>query len=116
VLFAVLFPETYELVVLNGVDVFVGELFRGDISHPSTFFVAHDILSACVQQMSLAQSDASVEKERVVRFARALSNGQRRGVGEIIVIADDKRVESVLWIEPVIAATDDGFLPFLDCV
>src|SRR5439155_26280425 len=69
-----------------------------------------------VQQMSLAQSDASVEKERVVRFARALSNGQRRGVGEIIVIADDKRVESVLWIEPVIAATDDGFLPFLDCV
>src|SRR6059036_2767532 len=28
----------------------------------------------------------------------------------------DKRVESVLWIEPVIAATDDGFLPIFDCV
>ena len=101
---------------MNGVDVFVGELFRGDISHPRAFFVAHDILSDGVQQMSLAQSDTPVEKEWVVGFAGGLGDGQRRGVGETVVVADDKCVEGVFWIEPVVAATGDGFLPFLDCV
>ena len=56
--------------------------------------------SKCV----LPRPDAAVKKERVVRFAGRLRDGQRGGVGEIVVVADDERFESVLGIEMQIRA------------
>jgi len=57
------------------------------------------MLANGVQQMRLAETNAAVKEERVVRFAGRLRYGESGGVGEIIVITDDKGVEGVLRVE-----------------
>src|SRR5258706_3929397 len=49
--------------------------------------------------MRLAQTDASVEEERVIGLSRRLGDRQGSGMSKSVVVADQKRVESVLWIE-----------------
>ena len=60
--------------------------------------------------MRLAQTDPAVEKQRVVGFAGRLRHGQRGGVGEVVVVADDERVERVLGIETQLVV-DRGCVP-----
>ncbi len=100
---AVFFAEPDQLVVLDGVNVFVGEFFRGNIRHPRALPVAGHMLADGVQQMGLAQTDAAIKKKRIVGFARRLRDRQRGGMGEIVVVADDERVERVFGIETQIA-------------
>ena len=110
----VFFAETDELVVLNGVNVFVGEFFRRKVSDARPFFVSHDILPDGLQQMRLAQPHAAVEKQRVVRFPRCLCDRQRRSVRKTVVVADNEGVECVSRIESVVAASGDRLLGYLN--
>jgi hypothetical protein len=106
----VFFAELGELVVLNPVNVFVRELFRRQISDARTFFIRSNVLADCVEQMRLAKPDAAVKKKRIVRFSRRLCDSERSGVGEIIVVADDKCLERVFWIEGIVAAGCSAFV------
>ena len=106
----VFLAEPGELVVLDAVNVFVGEFFGRDIGDARAFLVAGDVLADGVQQMGLAQADAAVKEKRVVGFAGRLGDGQRGGVGEIVVVADDKRVERVLGIEMQFAVAGRAFV------
>ncbi len=59
---AVFFAEAHELVVLNAVDVFVGEFFRRNIRHARALPAARDVLPDGVKQMRLAQADAAIQE------------------------------------------------------
>ena len=95
----VFLAESGELVVLDAVNVFVGELLGGDVGDARALLVADDMLADGVQQMRLAQADAAVKEKRIVGFAGRLRHRQRGGVGKIVVVADHERVEGVLGIE-----------------
>ena len=62
-----------------------------------------------MQQVGLAQPHTAVEKKRIIRFARRLRDGQGGGVREIIIVANDERVELVLRIEIQILTRRDPF-------
>ena len=95
----VFLAEAGELVVLDAVDILVGKLLRRKECDARTLLVHHDMLSNRVQQMGLAQTDPTVEEQRVVRLARGLRHRQRRRVGKVIVVADHEGVECVLWVK-----------------
>ena len=95
----VFLAETGKLVVLDAVDVFVGELLGRNKRYARALLVYHDVLSDGVQQMGLAQTDSTVKEKRVVRLAGRLGHRQRRSVCKVVVVADHERVERVLWIE-----------------
>jgi len=44
-------------------------------------------------------ADAAVKKKRVVGFARRLRDGERGGVGEVVVVADDERIKVFLGLK-----------------
>src|SRR5689334_1691230 len=50
---AIFSPETNELIILNGVDVFVREFFGRKVSDLRSFFVIYHILPNRVQQVGL---------------------------------------------------------------
>ena len=52
------------------------------------------------RQMSLAQADATVNKERVVFLARPLSDCPRGSVGELVARPDDELGKGKLGIQP----------------
>ena len=107
---AVFLAELDELVVLDSVNVFVGELFGGEIGDARALFVADDVLADGVEQMRLAQADAAVKEERIVGFAGRLGDGQRGGIGKIVVVADDERFKGVFGIEMQFAAAGRAFV------
>jgi hypothetical protein len=49
--------------------------------------------------MRLAQADAAVDEQRVVRFARLLGDGDRGRVGQAVAGAGDEILEGVIGIE-----------------
>ena len=107
---AVFLAELGELVVLDPVNVFVGELFGREISDARAFFVARHVLADGMEQMRLAQADPAVKEKRIVGFAGRLGHRQRGGVGEIVVVADDKSFKRILGIEMDFAAARRAFV------
>jgi hypothetical protein len=69
------------------------------ISDARAFPVAVNVLADGMKQMRLAQADAAVKEERVIGFAGCLGDGERGGVGKVIVIANNKGFERVLGIK-----------------
>ena len=61
-----------------------------------------------VKQMGFPKAYAAVKEQRIVRFARSLSDRQGRGIGEVVVVPDDKRVESVFRIETKFRSCDSA--------
>src|SRR5665213_3456651 len=57
------------------------------------------MLADGVEQMSLAQSDAAIEKKRVIGTSRRLRHSGRSGVRMIVVFADDEALEGVFRVE-----------------
>ncbi len=96
---AVFFAEADELVVLDAVNVFVGEFLGGDVGNARAFLVPDDMLADGVEQMRLAQTNAAVKEKRIIGFAGRLGDGQGGGVGEIVVVADNERFKRVFGIE-----------------
>src|SRR5262245_52352739 len=68
-----LLPEACQLIVLNGVDQFVGEFRGGHVSNARGFFMAEDVLTNGMKQMGFSQTHAAVKEERVVGLAGVLS-------------------------------------------
>ena len=96
---AVALPEPDELIVLNGIDEFIGEFFRRKVGDARSFLMRDNVLPDGVKQVRFAQPGAAVKEKRVVGFAWRLRHGHGGGVGEVIVAAHDKGVEDVFGIE-----------------
>ena len=84
---------------MNGIDEFIGELLRGNVSHARSFFMAHHVLPDGMQQMGFAKAYASIEKERVVGLAWRLGHGQGCSMRKCVVVADNEGVECVLGVK-----------------
>ena len=91
--------EADQLIVLNGVNVFVGEFFGGKISDARAFFGAGNVLANGVEQMRFAQAHSAIKKERIVGFAGRLRDRHGGGMGVVVVFTHDKGFEGVLGIE-----------------
>ena len=52
-----------------------------------------------MHQVCFAKSDSSVDKERIVHFSRRFGHCERGSMGKIVVAADHKSIEGVLWIQ-----------------
>ena len=111
---AIFFAKTDQLIVLDPVDVFVGKFFGGNVRDLRRLLVARDMLADGMEQMRFTQTDSAVKKQRIVGFARRLRDRQRRGVCEVVIIADDESFESVLWIKKYLRAGANSFSGRLD--
>jgi hypothetical protein len=74
---AVLVAEAGHLVVADGVDHLVGELFAGDVADGGVGLAALDEVADGLHEVGLAHADAAVEEERVVGLGGALGDGLR---------------------------------------
>lgn len=93
------FPEFGQLVVLDAVDVLVGELLTGNVSHPSSPLMLGHKMADGMEQVRLAQSDAAIQEERVVGLAWLLRHSQGGGAGEIVIAANHEGIKGVVGIE-----------------
>ena len=91
--------EAHHLVVLDGVDHLVGELFGGEIDDGAVGLAQLDLMADGLHEVGFAHAHAAVEEQRVVRLAGSGGYGQGRGVGELVSAADDEAVEGVTGIE-----------------
>src|SRR5436190_24296356 len=76
---AILFAKPNQLIVLDGIDVFVRKLFRRNVGDSCAFLVSGDVLTDGVKQVSFAKSDTAVKKQGVVRLAGRLRDSERGG-------------------------------------
>ena len=96
----VFLAEAGKLVVLDALDVFVRKPLGGEVGDPRALLVGDHVLADRVEQMGLAQPDTAVKEQRVVGFPGSLGDRLGGGTGEIVVVADDERLERVLRVEP----------------
>ncbi len=86
------------MVVLDAINIFVGEFFGGNVSHAGALGLVGNVLADGVKQVRFSQTDAPVEEQRVVGLARRLRHRQRGGISEVVVVADDERIKSVFRV------------------
>src|SRR5437899_3624679 len=96
---AITFPEFYQITVLYRVDDLVDEQLTRDVKHLHVFPFRPDELADGLHQMGLAQTDAAVNKQRIVRARRRLRDGKTGCVRDFVVRADDERFKRVPRIE-----------------
>ena len=87
------FAKIDDPVVADGVDHLVHESLGRDVSERPVSIVPEDVLTDRMHQMRLAQSDATVDEQRVVRAGRCFGDRPAGRVGELIRRSDDERVE-----------------------
>ena len=85
---AVALTEFHQGIVLNSVDKFVDEQLARQIHHLRRFLFHPDILADGLHQVRLAQTNAAINKERIVSTRGRLGHRQTRGVRDLIVRAD----------------------------
>ena len=69
-----------------------------------------NIVSNRVHEMRLAQTDAAVNKQRIVSLGRLFGYGQRSGMGKAVAGADDKGIKRILRIQHARVSTLHGLL------
>ncbi len=94
--------------MLDGADVIVGELLRGDVEHLEMLLVLLDKVANRLHEVGLAQSDAAMQEKGIVGPGRGLRDGQRGSMGEPVVLADDERGKSVPGIEAALGIGNGG--------
>src|SRR5262245_30349751 len=92
---AILGAKLRRSIVADGVDELVGEALRREVEQAKRGIKAGDLVADGVKQVSLAETDTAVNEERVVGSRRQLGNRMARGLGELVRIPDDKRIERV---------------------
>src|SRR5215831_6469475 len=79
-----------QIIVLNGVDELVDKQLTGKIHHLRILFLSANVLADCLHEVGLAQTNAAIDKERVVSPCRRLGNGKTGRVCNLIVRTDDE--------------------------
>ena len=55
-------------------------------------------MSDGMHKMCFSKPYASIDKKRIVHGARRFCDGKRSGVCKVVIAANDKSIESILWI------------------
>src|ERR1700757_501002 len=97
---AITLPEFDKITVLDRVDELVDEQLTRDVDQLHVFPFRPDDLADGLHQMGLAQTDAAVNEERIVRARRRLRDSETGCMRDFVVRADDERFECVSRIEP----------------
>ncbi len=100
---AVFLAESGYLVVLDAVNIFVGEFLRSNENDARALFVTGDELADGMEQMSLAQSDTAVKEEGIIRFAGAMP-GSTGGCEATLNLTCNWRPEAAVtasWSSPM---------------
>src|SRR5947207_13757009 len=84
---AITLAEFYQITVLDGVDELVDEQLTGNVDHPHVFSFRPDELADGLHEMSLAQTDAAVDEERIVRTRRRLRDSETGCVRDFVIRA-----------------------------
>ena len=87
------------LLAHDGVDELVGQMLGGGQKHVGHGVFVLDEVADGVHQMGLAQSRVAVDEQRVVHVAGLLGHRQRRGVGQIVGLADDEVLKLIFRVE-----------------
>jgi hypothetical protein len=98
---AILGAKLSRAVVPDGIDELVGEAFRREVEQAKRGVEAGDLVTDGVEKMRLAETDTAVDEQRVVGSGRQLGNRVARGLGELVRIPDDERIERVARERPV---------------
>src|SRR6476469_9290591 len=96
---AITLPEFDQITVLDRVDELVDEQLTREVDHLHVFPFRPDELADGLHQMGLAQTDAAVNEQRIVRSRGRLRDGETGCVRDFIIRADDERVKGVPRIE-----------------
>src|SRR6476646_7375222 len=96
---AITLPEFDEITVLDRVDELVDEQLARDVDHLHVFLFRPDELADGLHEMGLAQTDAPVNKEGIIRTRRRLRDSETGCVRDFVIRADDERFERVPRIE-----------------
>jgi len=91
--------ETFDRIVTKRVDEIIREHFDGDEAYRKLGSVAAHVVTDGLQKMSLAEANASVDEERVIRCAGRFGRRKGSGMGEAVGRAYDKTLKRVLAIE-----------------
>ena len=91
--------EHHRLLLPDRLNELVHEPFGGEVEDPPPRLAAADAPRDRVQQVGLAEPDAAVEVERVEREAIHARDLLRRGVGELVRLADHEFAECEAAIE-----------------
>src|ERR1043166_862263 len=96
---AITLPKFDQITVLDRVDELVDEQLTRNVDHLHVFPFRPDELADCLHQMGLAQPDAAINKQRIVRARRCLRDSETGRVRNFIIRADNERFEGVSRIE-----------------
>lgn len=94
---AVILSEELHGLGLEMGDEFVHEVFESCVDDPVS--KRESVVADCLEQMGFSQSDASVDKKRIVLFPRLFGDAFGGGVGELVGAADDETVEGEGGVE-----------------
>ena len=92
---AVFVAEFLLRVVLDGLDHLICEVVAFDVGDHGVRFRLVDALPDREQQMRFAEPGVAVNEEGVIDLARLVRDGNGRGVGEFVGVADNELVEGV---------------------
>src|SRR5450756_1351871 len=95
----VLVSELFIPIILYGVDQFICKLFRRSIEHFRIWILVEDVMSDCMHQMGLPQTDAAVNEQGIVRERGSFGNGQRGCVGQLVAASLDVSFKGIFWIQ-----------------
>src|SRR5262249_14861300 len=96
---AITFPEFDQITVLDRVDELIDEQLTRDIDHLHVFPFRPDELADGLHEMGLAETDAAVNEQRIIRARRRLRDGKTGCMRNFVVWTDDERFERVPRIE-----------------
>ena len=91
--------EATRAALAHRVDELARELLDRGVADREARAEALDVVAHGVQQMRLAHAGRAVQEERVVGVARQLGDGERRRVGEVVLLADHELLEGVLRVQ-----------------
>ena len=92
--------EVVHLVVLQRFHHVADEALRVHIRDARIGLAREDGVADGVHQVRLAETDAAVDEERVVRAPWIFADLLRGGLGELVALADHEAVEGEVLVEP----------------
>src|SRR5436190_9349775 len=92
-------PEFDQITVLDRVDELVDEQLTGDVEHLHVFPFRPDELADGLHEMGLAETDAAVNEEGIIRTRRRLRDSETRCMRDFVVRPDNERFKCVPRIQ-----------------
>ena len=96
---AVALAEFRQAVLLQGLNELVGELLGRKVGNAGVGVGAEDGVPDGVHQVGFAQAGVAIDEQRIVGLRGGLGHGEGRGVGHLVVGADDEGLERVTGVE-----------------